>query len=392
VVLRAVPEVVVVVTKYIFSLLLFVFLLPQTVLATILPEERVDMLYHKYDGGGVEIDGPSVLVRKNFADKVSVFANYYVDMVTSASIDVIATASPYTEERKEYSLGIDYLNDSTILSLSFTNSSESDYEADTIGVTASQDFFGGLSTLTMSFALGDDTVSQNGNDVFGEKDADRRRFSLGFTQILTPKFVVAFSAESVIDEGFLSNPYRQVRYFDSSSLRNCLCSYEEEEYPDTRNSDAFAIRAMYSLPWKASLRAEVRRYTDSWGIKANNAELRYAHAYKDNWLFEFRYRRTSQTQADFYQDVFSGPEAFTFRARDKELSTFNSNQFGIGITYKFEQQLLPGLERSTLNFYWDRFEFNYDNFRDTRTELPAGTEPLYSFEADVIRFYYSAWF
>jgi hypothetical protein len=69
-----------------------------TVQAGVLPEDRADVLYHLYDGGGVEIDGPSVLVRKQVGKSTSLVANYYVDMISSASIDVITTASPYTEE------------------------------------------------------------------------------------------------------------------------------------------------------------------------------------------------------------------------------------------------------------------------------------------------------
>ena len=65
--------------------------------AGVLAEDRADVLYHLYDGGGVEIDGPSVLVRKQVGKSVSLVGNYYVDMVSSASIDVITTASPYTE-------------------------------------------------------------------------------------------------------------------------------------------------------------------------------------------------------------------------------------------------------------------------------------------------------
>ena len=67
----------------------------------VLPEDRVDVLLHSFDGGGVTIQGPSLLVRKQFAQKFSVSANYYIDKVQSASIDVITTASPYTEERKQ---------------------------------------------------------------------------------------------------------------------------------------------------------------------------------------------------------------------------------------------------------------------------------------------------
>src|SRR5690606_17731982 len=51
----------------------------------VLPEDRADVLYHSYDGGGVTIEGPSILVRKQFAGKFSASANYYVDKVTSAS-------------------------------------------------------------------------------------------------------------------------------------------------------------------------------------------------------------------------------------------------------------------------------------------------------------------
>ena len=69
-------------------------------------EDRADVLYHRYQGGGITIDGPSVLVRKKFGEKFAVSANYYVDMVSSASIDVELTASPYKEERTQKSVGV----------------------------------------------------------------------------------------------------------------------------------------------------------------------------------------------------------------------------------------------------------------------------------------------
>jgi hypothetical protein len=75
--------------------------------AGVLPEDRADVLFHSYDGGGVTIQGPSLLMRKQFAGKFSASANYYVDKVSSASIDVVTTASPYEEERTQYSVGLD---------------------------------------------------------------------------------------------------------------------------------------------------------------------------------------------------------------------------------------------------------------------------------------------
>src|SRR5210317_809236 len=109
--------------------------------ASVLPEDRADILYHRYEGGGVTIDGPSILVRKSVGKNVSLAANYYVDMVSSASIDVITTASPYTEERTQYSMGMDYLHGNTTMRVNYTTSEESDFDAETVSFSVSQDMF-----------------------------------------------------------------------------------------------------------------------------------------------------------------------------------------------------------------------------------------------------------
>src|SRR4029453_2471747 len=105
----------------------------------------------RYCGAGLEVTGPSVLVRKGFKDKVSLWGNYYVDQISSASIDVVSTASPYSERRTEMSGGVDYLHGKTTMGLSYLNSEESDYTSNNASFGMSQDFFGDLTTLSMSY-------------------------------------------------------------------------------------------------------------------------------------------------------------------------------------------------------------------------------------------------
>ena len=136
--------------------------------AGVLPEDRADVLLHSYDGGGVTIEGPSVLIRKQFAQKFSVSANHYVDKVSSASIDVVTTASPYTEERTQHSVGIDYLHDRWMMNVGFTNSEENDYTAETFSFGVSQDVFGDLTTVSLGYSLGNDTVSRRGDANFSD--------------------------------------------------------------------------------------------------------------------------------------------------------------------------------------------------------------------------------
>ncbi|MGK0260671.1 MAG: hypothetical protein ACI96M_004123 [Candidatus Azotimanducaceae bacterium] len=67
-----------------------------------------------------------------------------------------------------------------------------------------------------------------------EDEAQHQSFRLELSQILT-------------------NSYRSLRFQDSSSAIGY--SYQAENYPGTRNSDAIAVRAMYYLPYRAALGA-----------------------------------------------------------------------------------------------------------------------------------------
>ena len=154
--------------------------------AKILPEDRADVLWHSYEGDGVTINGPSVLVRKAYKDKVSAWGNYYVDMISGASIDVRATASAYSETREEFSVGLDYLYDKTLMGFGVTNSKEGDYEASTVHLSLSQDFFGDLSTVSMGYSYGDDTVTRNGDSNF-EDFANHQSYKVELSQIVTKK-------------------------------------------------------------------------------------------------------------------------------------------------------------------------------------------------------------
>jgi len=389
----------VVVTRLLWRLTcISVLLLSSLANSAVLPDERVDVMYHDFDGGGVQIQGPSVLVRKNIGTSVSLSGNYYVDMVSSASIDVQATASPYSETRTEKSLTAQYLTGRSTMNLGYTQSDESDYHAKTYTFGVDQSFFGDLTTLGFGVSLGQDVVGQN-TDPSYKRDLQRRKYSINASQILTKNLLASFSYDSYADlcqhltdeQSCLNNPYRSVRFLDGSGGY----SYQQEFYPHTHNSDAFGIRAIYHLPWRASVRAEYRSYSDNWGVEASNYELRYTHSYRDRWLFEGKVRRYTQTAADFYSDLFPYRNAQNFLARDKELSPFDSLVVGLGATYQLPAGWVPWVDKSTLNFYWDRFDIRYQDFHDARVsaaDYAPGAEPLYRLNANVFRLFVSFWY
>lgn len=359
-------------------------------MAGVLPDDRADALYHSYDGGGVEINGPSLLVLKNVSQNVALSGNYYVDSISSASIDVVTTASPYSEKRSEYSLGADYMHGNSIMSLSYTNSEENDYSANTASFGVSMDMFGNMTTVSMGYARGWDVVGNNNVPGFAE-DVDRQNYQLGLTQVISKDLLMEVKYEGITDEGFLNNPYRSVRYLDPASPLGY--SYEPEVYPNTRTSNALAVRSLYYLPYRASTYAEYRFFDDTWGIQAHNIGFGYIHPLSSGWILEGRYRYYTQNSADFYSDLFPRQNSQNFLARDKELSTFDSNTLGFSVSYDFIKNGWRWVDRGSVNFSYDHIWFNYDDFRDLRdTRAAAGSEPLYKFSASVAQFFVSIWF
>jgi hypothetical protein len=350
--------------------------------AGVLPEDRSDILYHLYDGGGVEIDGPSVLVRKQVGKSVSIVGNYYVDMITSASIDVITT-------RTQWSLGMDYLRGSTTMSIGYTISEESDFDAETVNFSVSQDMFGDLTTLTLSYALGDDLVRRSDDPTF-EREVDRQLYGVGITQILTRNLIATLNFQTITDEGFLNNPYRSVRYLDTVQAG---FSYEPELYPNTRTSNAVGLRAKYYLPYRAALEAEYRYFTDTWDIESSTASIAYTHPLGP-WTFNAKYRYHDQTGAHFYSDLFSRSEATNFRGRDKELSALTSHTFKLGASYEFlsEPEGWKFIKKGTANFSYSALTVDYHEFSDISAGALLGEEPLYQLDADIFQLFVSFWY
>lgn len=386
-----VPGAVVVVTKLSRLLLVLGFLIATiSGNAAVLPFERADVLYHSYTGGGININGPAILVRKSIGDSVSVSAKHYVDTISSASIDieVILGASTYEEERVENAFTFDYLNEKTLMSFGYTNSEENDFLADTFSFGISQDMFGDLTTVSMGYAHGSNTVGKTGAPAFAET-SQSDNFNLSLAQVLTKDLIMSAALDVTTDAGFLNNPYRKVRYIDTPTT----FLLENEVYPKTRTSTAIAMRARYFLPYRAALHAEYRLFQDSWDIKGNNIELGYTHPFMDDWVAEAHFRTYAQTKASFYNDLFPYSNAQNFLARDKELSTFNNNTIGFGISYEFAKGEGGFIDKASVNFKFDHIQFNYKDFRDaTQTSFTPGTEPLYKFSANVMQLFLSVWF
>ena len=308
----------------------------------------------------------------------------------SASIDVVTTASPYEEERTQYSVGLDYLHDRWTMNIGFTNSEENDYVAETMSFGISQDIFGDLTTISLGYSKGDDIVGRRGDPTFKDT-VQRQDYRLGVSQILTKNLLLGLSSRRSPTK--VSSTIRIARSATSTQqpaglqlrARDLSAHSHERRGRDAR----CAITCRGARRSTASI---VSTPTPGKSSRAHY-EIGYTHPVEPGWIFEGKLRFYSQDKADFYSDLFPRSQFQNFMARDKELSTFASQSVRLGATYDIVRGGWKFVERGTVNVIFDHILFDYEDFRDlTGSGAAPGTEPLYSFDANVLQVFVSFWF
>jgi hypothetical protein len=334
--------------------------------------DQAEVLYHRYQGAGLQASGPAVLVRKGFLGHTAVTGTAYVDAVSSASIDVVTSASPYSERRTEYGLQAEHVHRDARLTVSASNSSEPDYQARRLGLDVSQEVFGGMSTVSMGFTRGNDNVKKHGEPTFA-RTADHWQYRVGASLILTPRCLVSANAEAMADAGFLGSPYRVAQVFGATV---------PERVPETRSARAIKLRVVGDLGSRNALQAGVRYYWDSWGIAGTTVDAVYTQHVGQAWLLDATVRVHTQRKAVFYSDNAQADTLYV--SRNRQLGSFQDTSLGARAAYTFKQVLGPN--DLTVHGAFERVRYSYSDFTDLRTGQ------LYRYHANVMQVHVSTTF
>lgn len=342
------------------------------------PQDDMTIGYNLYSGGGITVQGPAMIVKKELLNRMSVKAGARVDLVSSASIDVVTQASPYREHRTEYSLGADVLHDDILTGINYTRSHESDYTSNTFAVALAHDLFDKNATLNFRFARSWDEIGKNGDPAFGQEHANRTIYAVGMSQSFTPRWLGQINYEGTADSGFLNNPYRSV-ILDSEALA-------PEHYPESRTGHAWVLRTSYgfdpgsvndvAIGQRSSIQVDYRYYQDTFAVRSHTGKVEYQRYVRTDWLGGVFYRHYRQGEASFYGDRV--PADQIYKARDKELSRFSDHWIGGLLKYKPRGFNWHGLENLSVLFSYSFLMYDYDNFTDPRTGA------LYSQSAHVL--------
>jgi hypothetical protein len=159
-------------------------------------------------------------------------------------------------------------------------------------------------------------------DNFGSSPRKTYSAAFGYSQIINSRFQVAILADVVGQNGFLSLPFHRV-YF--SNGKDTI-----ERLPSSRFKLPLGFRANYFLGDNIILRSYYRYYADSWGTRANTANLEIAYKVSPFFSISPFYRYYTQTAARYFAPYEAASPTQTYFTSNYEYAAFHSQFFGVG--------------------------------------------------------------
>ncbi len=184
------------------------------------------------------------------------------------------------------------------------------------------------------------------------QSVNRNSYSLSFSfsQILTKKLQASFFFDVLQQQGLLSTPYHRIYFADRANYYIGQTQYipvyetaenvgvyrladDIERLPKSRFKLPIGVRLNYYINETFKLRTYYRYYTDNWGITAHTANIEVPIKLNDQFTVYPMYRYYTQTESKYFAPFETHVSTEKYYTSDYDLSTFSSNQYGIGASY-----------------------------------------------------------
>ena len=106
-----------------------------------------------------------------------------------------------------------------------------------------------------------------------------------------------------------------------------------ERMPSTRLKLPVGARINYYVSEKLVLRTYYRYYIDDWGMTAHTASVELPVKLSRAFTLTPMYRYYTQQQVDYFSPFDTHLSTEQYYSSDYDLSTFSSNQYGVGLSY-----------------------------------------------------------
>lgn len=287
-----------------------------------------------------------------------VSASSVVDVVSAASVDVVAQATQrFSEVRGEVNLGASLAVGDGLPSINYRGSTEPDYFSHGFGAGYLTRLGSADSVASAHYQITLDTVGRSGTPYSTfSRSLTTHSVDVGLTQNLNSKSLLRGVYTFTLQDGYQEKPYRFVPLFDRAGLDRAqadgttldldtfdkyrLASRPPEEVPDLRVRHALALRGLHYIEAIAgSIRVDYRFYFDDWGMRAHTAELALELDLSDHIGLGVFSRAYTQNAASFYRATYivqRPNEIPRWRTVDRKLAPYDTLTGGARLEFHGE--------------------------------------------------------
>lgn len=203
--------------------------------------------------------------------------------------------------------------------------------------------------------------------------------SFGLSQVVTKKLQFSIFFDVLQQQGLLSTPYHRIYFADKANYyigqAQYINNYESssnvavykladdiERLPDTRFKLPLGARLNYYINEQFVLRTYYRFYSDDWNIRSHTASVELPVKVSDKFTIFPMYRYYTQTKSKYYAPYETHLSTEEFYTSDPDLATFDSNQFGFGISYTdiFTEAKIWQLGLKNIDFRFNHYKRSDD--------------------------------
>lgn len=301
------------------------------------------------DTDAVNVLTPAVRAEvENVTSGWAVGGSLLVDVVTAASADIVATASPrWTDIRYVPGLDARFKEHDVTLSLAGGGSIESDYYAGSGTLGVSVDLAEKTITPSFAYGFGYDIATRRGTplDVY-KLELMRHSFTTAVSFVLNKSTIFVPGLAAVLELGDQEKPYRYLPTFTEGTEIEAGASIEDvnrvrtsvrvaENTPDLRHRYAGSALVAHRFD-NATLRIEERLYIDNWLLMATTTDATLPIDVTSALRIWPHLRFHAQKGVDFWsrayivEETAQGVVAPQLRAGDRELGPMIAATAGAG--------------------------------------------------------------
>lgn len=275
--------------------------------------------------------GDSLQVKADYSyDKLSGASPWYVASDADGEPVQVMSGATIEDKREDVGVEIKRYADSMSYGARLGYSTEDDYRARSAAMTIDVESADKLQTYSAAVGYSRDEISASDHELFfGRPEAEDKYSSdmyLGFTQIVDKSSLFQVGWTHQRHRGYLTDPYK---------LATVELIPQAERRPDQRFSNAVSLTYKKFLEnVDSALEVSVRYFRDDWQIKSETLSLGWHQNLSNYWRIVPAVRFYHQSEAYFYDLVFSEMPDKGYFSSDYRLSNYSARSFSLELVYE----------------------------------------------------------